>query len=116
MLSKEQVLEYKNQLEKERVRLLAQLKQYEKPQDFGSDIDGLEEEAEEAEEFGNRRAVEQAIRDEINEIDAALNKVQLNTYGICNACGREISERVLNLVPESLLCEHCKKTPIDAKG
>jgi RNA polymerase-binding transcription factor DksA len=46
----------------------------------------------------------------VNEIDAALNKITAGTYGKCERCGKEIEKEVLDLVPESQLCEEHKKS------
>ena len=50
--------------------------------------DGLEEDAERI----------------IAEIDAALGRIDAGTYGICDACGRQIGEERLAAVPYTTLC------------
>ena len=110
MLAKEKITKYKNQLEKEREKLLTAIKAEEKPPDFGSDIDSYEEEAEEAEEFSTQVAIAETLRKRVNQIDLALNKIHGGKYGACEKCGREISQKVLDAAPESRLCQRCKQT------
>jgi RNA polymerase-binding transcription factor DksA len=109
MLSKQKIKEYKERLEKEKRRLVKELKEAETPESFGRDVDSFDEEADEAEEFTTHLATGQLIRDRINEIDSALNDLRLGKYGICKKCGVEISEKVLDVSPESRFCRNCKK-------
>ncbi len=102
--------EYKKQLEEDRRKLIKEVKKDEKPEDFGSDVDDFDEEKNEAEALGNQLAVSQAIKERVNEIDAALNKIRMGKYGICEKCGRQIGVEVLKVSPESRLCKNCKKS------
>lgn len=108
MLTKEKISEYEKELKKGKAELLVKIGKYSEAEDFGNDVDHLEEEADESQSFVNRMSIAQALKDQVNEIDMALNRIHLGTYGICENCGQEISEKVLNLVPESNLCENCK--------
>ncbi len=47
-------------------------------------------------------------QDAIFEIDEALNRIQLGTYGKCDACGRAIEAARLASLPYSRLCIACK--------
>lgn len=109
MLSKEKIEHYKQILEKDRARLLDLVKKDESPEDFGSDVDSFEEEAGEAEALSAGIGRGYAHRVQIEEIEMALKKISEDTYGKCENCGKEISEKVLDVVPESQLCEDCKK-------
>ena len=100
---------YKVQLEKEKQKLLKDLHKAEQPESFGSDVDDFDEEKNEVENFENKLAIAQTIKDRINEIDAALGKITTGTYGICEICGKKIEEKVLDVSPESRLCRKCKK-------
>lgn len=100
--------EYKNKLEQERLRLLEEIKQSEKPQNFGDDIDEFEEKTDEAEEIGNQLAIAQDLKKRMDEIDVALSKIRSGTYGVCEKCTKEIGEDVLVLSPEAPLCKTCK--------
>lgn len=111
MLEKTDIEKYQAKLDQERRRILAEIKN-EQPQDFGSDVEGeaSEEESDESEDFTNKLAIQRTIKDQLNEIDGALNRIRQGVYGICVKCGKEIEKTILDLVPESELCENCKKT------
>lgn len=109
MLTKEKVQKYKDRLQKEKEKLLAEVKTDASMLDFGDDVDSGDEEADETEEKGNKLAVEQVLKKRVAEIDFALERIKRGTYGVCEMCGGEISENVLDAAPESNLCEKCKK-------
>jgi len=104
----EKIEKYKNELNAERAKLLAELEKENQPVDFGSDIDHNDEEANEAEELGNQLSLGQSTKDRISDIDRALGKIEKGEYGICESCKTEIEEKVLNVSPESRFCSHCK--------
>jgi len=108
-LSKVLQNKYEKQLRREKERLSSEIRKNEVPEDFGSDIDAGDEEKNEAEALANQLALNQTLRVRVNEIDAALNRIREGTFGVCKSCGKDISEEVLNVTPESLICEHCKK-------
>lgn len=110
MLNKEKISEYEKKLKQAKIELLVKIGKYSEAEDFGNDIDHLEEEANESESFANRMSVAQTMKERVNEIDMASNRIRLGNYGVCENCGKEISEEVLNLVPESNLCEKCKSS------
>ena len=45
---------------------------------------------------------------QIKEIDAALARLDDNTYGICEECGEEIPHKRLKVRPMTTLCVSCK--------
>jgi DnaK suppressor protein len=47
-------------------------------------------------------------RAKVAEIDAALERVDAGTYGVCEACGKPIPKARLEVVPEATLCVGCK--------
>ncbi len=44
----------------------------------------------------------------LQEIDQALERIELKTYGSCYICGTEISEERLLAVPTTRFCVSCK--------
>jgi len=66
--------------------------------------------AEQAQERENDEVVD-AIGNEtaqsIRVIQAALNRIEDGTYGVCDSCGKEISEARLAAVPEATRCVDC---------
>ena len=111
MLDPKKIEECRKDLEEERRRLLDEVATIEKPEDFGSDTESdMSEETNEAESKVDNLSASQSLKDRINEIDAALNRVRLGKYGQCENCGKEISSEVLAVAPESALCAECKKS------
>jgi RNA polymerase-binding transcription factor DksA len=107
-MTQEKIKEYKNKLEKERTLILAEIKQAEKPVDFGSDIDHGDEDSDQTEDLGNQLAIAQGIKLRLDDIEAALEKIREGKYGICEKGGEEIEEEILDIDPESRLCKHHK--------
>jgi RNA polymerase-binding protein DksA len=42
-------------------------------------------------------------------IDAALKRVEVGTYGICERCGRPIGDERLEALPYATKCIECKR-------
>jgi DnaK suppressor protein len=49
-----------------------------------------------------------AHRKALHDIDEALRKINEGTYGICEECGEEISEKRLSVIPTATLCVNCQ--------
>lgn len=107
-LTKEQQAELRTKLIEEKHRIELQLQEEKKQLDFGNDVDGFEEETDEAEEYANYLGVESVEKEALHDIVTALDKIIDGTYGICEKCAGEISYELLSLQPESKLCKACK--------
>jgi RNA polymerase-binding transcription factor DksA len=59
------------------------------------------------------REVDESLEDNAEdigrEIDAALERIDAGTYGICVSCGQQIPEERLDAVPYAVLCLSCKR-------
>lgn len=107
-MEEKKVSKFKKKLEKEEKELKKKVKELEKMEDFGSDADDAEETSE-VEQFGNRLSVVQSLKNRLSSIYSALMKIGKKQYGVCENCGKPISEDVLKINPESKLCKDCKK-------
>jgi RNA polymerase-binding protein DksA len=58
-------------------------------------------------ERGEVEALAGTLRETLNDIDAALAKFDNGTYGICESCGKPISEARLEAMPAARLCITC---------
>lgn len=47
--------------------------------------------------------------EELRKIDAALQRIEDGSYGICPKCGETISDERLIAVPEAALCRTCAR-------
>jgi DnaK suppressor protein len=74
----------------------------------GSPFGKREEEATQSFELEKRLALEKKIKDNIAEIDHALEKFAKGTYGRCDICGKPIDPARLEALPSANLCLSCK--------
>ncbi len=102
------LLKYKEELLAKQKEITEEIGRLEQVTDFGDDVDSLEEESDEYEEYGNQLSVVENLKNHLADIDAALARMEKGAYGVCENCGNTISEEVLDAAPESKLCEKCK--------
>ncbi len=53
-------------------------------------------------------SVMKALRSNLREVNRALTKMELGTYGVCESCGKPISLERLEALPWAILCIDCK--------
>jgi len=53
-------------------------------------------------------AVGASLRELLDEVTAALAKIEDGTYGICDSCGKEITKKRLKALPWATLCKECR--------
>jgi len=110
----------RSRLENERKRLTEELEQLTvslRPANErreGSPFGKREEEATESFELEKRLALEKRIRDQLADVEHALQKFEQGTYGLCEGCGQPIDPARLEALPQAKLCLNCKAK--DAKG
>lgn len=103
-------------LSKELEQLLASAHPAEERRE-GSPFGKREEEAAQNLEFEKRLALEKRIREQLAEVEHALDKLQKGTYGMCDVCGEPIDPARLEALPQASLCLKCKeKQAKDTKG
>lgn len=49
------------------------------------------------------------IKDLLEKVDAAMEKIELGTYGTCDICKQSIPEERLEALPHATLCIQCKQ-------
>lgn len=64
------------------------------PADDATNVEYLEQDAGQVE----------ALRAEVDDVDAALQRLDAGTYGRCVACGREIGDERLDALPATPYC------------
>ena len=52
-------------------------------------------------------ASERRRKNELNALDAALKRIELGVYGLCNQCDTEINPKRLEIDPAVTLCIQC---------
>ena len=68
-----------------------------------------EREAKEDEEFGNRLAVVEKLKERLNEVNEALKRIEEGNFGKCQNCSKEIEVEVLLANPAAKFCKKCLK-------
>ena len=110
----------RSHLESEQRRLNKELEQFianARPSEErreGSPFGKREEEATESLELEKRLALEKRIREQLAEVEHALQKFQEGTYGLCDSCGQPIDPNRLEALPQASVCVDCKAK--NAKG
>ncbi len=74
----------------------------------GSPFGKREEEATETLELEKRLALENRVRQEMSDIEHALEKFEKGTYGLCENCGQPIDPARLEILPQATYCVNCK--------
>lgn len=110
MFTKQELDDYKQKLELERLKLEKEISTLIVPVDMGSDVDAGDEEADEAEEFSQNQGTAVELKKRHAAINEALNRIGAGSYGKCQKCEMEIEKEVLAVNPESRFCKMCNKT------
>ncbi len=84
------------------------LVEQERPTTGNHMADDATEVSEQAKTFALRRHLEGMLK----EIDRAIARAQRGMYGVCERCGRPISEERLKVMPSATLCIDCAKQQI----
>ena len=66
-----------------------------------------DDEADEVQEYDNMLALEHSLELKLKDVKSALEKIENGTYGVCENCGKEISEERLLVCPEAKTCLNC---------
>lgn len=54
-------------------------------------------------------AIEEAMEQRLDEVRAAIARIQQGVYGSCEACGSPIEEKRIKAMPTTRNCIHCAK-------
>lgn len=105
--------ELKTKLLDEKARLTGELTRFAKPvgqdnfettyQDMGADRD---DNATEVEEYSDNVALENTLEHQLKEVDAALDRMEQGTYGVCEETGQEIPVERLRVYPAARTVAH----------
>lgn len=116
-MEKELIEKLKSKLEEEKKSVQKQLETFAVKDDspkgdwqtkYPNREDGdKEEEADELQEYNNMLPVEHSLELKLKDIELALEKIDRGAYGICEKCGKEISEERLLAIPEARTCLKC---------
>ncbi len=99
---------YERQLRERKAELERRLAKIEADLEATPDPDS-EERASERENDEVLESLGLSGREELRAIDAALKRIEDDTYGICVSCHSEISARRLDTLPFTSVCQHCAR-------
>lgn len=110
-MDKKIIEELKQRLEKEKIRLEAELKDFAekkngdtwevKVPDFGEREASFEKEEDQEEEYEKLLDLEKVLEPQLADVNAALQKIKGGTYGICEKCKNPIELERLKANPEA---------------
>ncbi len=106
---------FRTRLENEHKRLAEELEQLKSSEPTseerreGSPFGKREEEATETLELEKRLALERRTREQLAQVEHALQKIEEGTYGSCDICGQPIDPARLEALPQASLCLNCKE-------
>lgn len=115
---KKQLAEIRRQLESERGNLLAQLEELTADSFDGTQSDmtgevGLDDDFADAGSatFERERdlSIQNNVRDLIDQMNRAIQRIEDGNYGTCERCGNPIEAARLKALPHALLCMDCKR-------
>ncbi|MFA6190456.1 MAG: TraR/DksA C4-type zinc finger protein [Candidatus Staskawiczbacteria bacterium] len=66
-----------------------------------------DEDADGVGEYENKVALERNLESKLKDVNSALEKIENNTYGICEGCGKKIDEERLLACPDAKTCLKC---------
>jgi RNA polymerase-binding protein DksA len=94
-------------LEAERVHLRSQLGELDVDSESNDFDENFADSAQVAAEQGENRALAGSLREQLDDVDRALAKLDDGTYGLCENCGQPISEARLEAMPATRYCITC---------
>ena len=105
----------RSRLERERKQLNDELEQLNVSRQLIERRDGgpfgrREEAATETMELERQLALARHTREQLAEVEHALEKLEKGTYGLCDCCGKTISLERIEAIPQTSLCLDCKVT------
>jgi len=80
-------------------------------EDVGTDVGETDENVHEREEYEVALSAAGSMEDQLKEVEAALERIETDTYGICSNCNSEIPEARLEANPAATECIDCSERP-----
>jgi DnaK suppressor protein len=100
-------------LERRRRQLVDELAALTKPPEAGANLafgKRIGEGTTEAVERISSTAAARSIATALADVERALEKLDIGSYGMCDRCGRQIPPERLEAIPSAVLCVSCSAT------
>jgi DnaK suppressor protein len=99
--------ELRDALDQAREQLEGQLHELGIDGDAGVVDDNFADSAAVSAEHGEQQALAARLREQLDDVERALTRLDEGTYGVCEVCGNPISEARLEIMPATRFCiEH----------
>lgn len=96
---------FRERLEAERASLAGQVASLSPGSGSGDEFDeGFADSGQVAAEQGENKVLASQLRNELDEVERALGKLDDGSYGACEICGEPISEARLEAMPATRFC------------
>lgn len=82
-----------------------------KYEDIGTDTGATDENVHERENYEVALAAAGSLEDQLVAVDAAMERIDRGTYGVCDNCDNEIPEARLEANPAATICIDCSEHP-----
>ena len=110
-MTAEQLENYKKQLLEQRDRLVGQLNENQR-QSFEFGLEEMPDPVDAAVQDRSQTillSISESERDLIDQIDEALQRIELGSYGTCVNCERDIAVARIEAVPYARYCMNCQE-------
>lgn len=98
----------RTELDEERRNLETQLQELESDTDESLTFDeNFADSAQVAAEKGENRSLADSLREQLSDVDQALDRLDKGTYGVCTNCGEAIDPERLGAMPATPRCINC---------
>jgi DnaK suppressor protein len=71
--------------------------------------EGFADAAQTTSERSNVLSIAEGLKNRLDDVRSALNRLEKGTYGKCERCGKEIDPARLEAIPTARLCISCKQ-------
>jgi DnaK suppressor protein len=100
----------RERLETERGEVRRQLDDLGARRDEDPELDeGFADAGQAAAERANLLTLVRSLRDTLQDVEQALERMEAGTYGLCERCGQPIGDERLEALPAARLCMSCKR-------
>lgn len=103
-LSAESESHLRGQLEEEADQLQSQLRELGRDESSLDFDDNFADSGQVAAEQGENQALAARLREQLDDVETALTKLDEGSYGRCEVCGNQIGEARLEVMPAARFC------------
>lgn len=76
--------------------------------DYSNDNAAVDNDVREQEAHQRIEAELETLKERASDVETALKRMEKGRYGYCKRCNKEIPEKRLELIPETIYCVQCE--------